>query len=404
MKYLAILFFVLSSCNSSPDKKAESKTFEEIHDEAILIDGHNDFLMLVTDNLVLDYTKNTIAFDKNLKGRTHIDLARQREGGLDVQFFSVWCAGSQLDPYEFANRQIDSLDAIITRNPDNIVKALNSRDILQAIKQNKSVAMLGVEGGHMIENEINKLDALFNRGARYMTLTWNNSTPWATSSYDETFVKNLKQKGLTNFGKKIVLRMNELGMLVDVSHVGEKTFWDVIQATTKPIIASHSSVYQLCNHHRNLKDDQIKAIAENGGVIMVNFNPPFIDENFTKKNNVFFERHKNESDSLIKVYKDVWFAELYLFHKYVDEANEIRPPLSKLIEHIDYIVKLVGVDYVGLGSDFDGITITPLQLDDVADFPLITKALLEKGYSNNDINKILGQNILRVLKANELKN
>lgn len=403
MRYLIILFFVLSSCKSSPDKESETKSFEEIHDKAILIDSHNDFLMLVTDDLVLDYTKNTIAFDKDLTGKTHLDLARFKEGGLDVQFFSVFCLPSQIDPFDMANRQIDSLEAIISRHPDKIVKVSNSTELLKAVKQQKLVAMIGVEGGHMIENDLSKLDILFQRGARYMTLTWNNSTSWATSANDETLNSNLKQKGLTDFGKQVVERMNELGMLVDVSHVGEQTFRDVIQTTTKPIIASHSSVYQLCNHKRNLKDYQIKAIADNNGVIQVNFNPPFIDKSFAKKSDAFFERHKKERDSLIKILKDEWIVDYHLYHKYMDEANEIRPPLSILIEHIDYIVKLVGVDYVGLGSDFDGITITPQQLNDVTDFPLITKALLDKGYSNNDIYKILGGNILRVLKANELK-
>lgn len=403
MRYLIILFFVLSSCKSPPDKESETKSFEEIHDKAILIDSHNDFLMLVTDDLVLDYTKNTIAFDKDLTGKTHLDLARFKEGGLDVQFFSVFCLPSQIDPFDMANRQIDSLEAIISRHPDKIVKVSNSTELLKAVKQQKLVAMIGVEGGHMIENDLSKLDILFQRGARYMTLTWNNSTSWATSANDETLNSNLKQKGLTDFGKQVVERMNELGMLVDVSHVGEQTFRDVIQTTTKPIIASHSSVYQLCNHKRNLKDYQIKAIADNNGVIQVNFNPPFIDKSFAKKSDAFFERHKKERDSLIKILKDEWIVDYHLYHKYMDEANEIRPPLSILIEHIDYIVKLVGVDYVGLGSDFDGITITPQQLNDVTDFPLITKALLDKGYSNNDIYKILGGNILRVLKANELK-
>lgn len=401
MRYLVILFFVLLSCKQSPENKSEIKNFKEIHEEAILIDGHNDFLMLLTDDLILDYSKNTIVFDQNLNGKTHLDLARFKEGGLDVQFFSVFCLGSQVNPFDMANRQIDSLEAIISRNPDKIIKAFNSIELMKAVKQKKSVAMIGVEGGHMIENDLSKLDSLFERGARYMTLTWNNSTPWATSANDETTNGNLKQKGLTDFGKQVVIRMNELGMLVDVSHVGEQTFRDVMDTTTKPIIASHSSVYQLCNHKRNLKDYQIKAIAENNGVIQVNFNPPFIDKNFAKKSDTFLERHKKEGDSLMKIFKDEWIVEYHLYRNYMDEVNEIRPPLSKLIEHIDYIVNLVGIDYVGLGSDFDGITITPKQLNDVTDFPLITKALLEKGYSRNDIDKILGGNILRVLKANE---
>ncbi|MHB1179806.1 MAG: dipeptidase, partial [Daejeonella sp.] len=208
-------------------------------------------------------------------------------------------------------------------------------------------------------------------------------------------------KGLTDFGKQVVNRMNQLGMIVDISHVGEQTFWDVINITTKPVIASHSSVYHLCNHQRNLKDDQIKAIAKNGGVIQVNFNPPFIDSSFAKKESNFFQKHKIETDSLVKSGMDGWIMENYLYSKYKVEANAMRPPLSILIQHIEYIINLVGVDYVGLGSDFDGINITPQQLDDVTNFPLITKALVDKGYSKKDIDKILEGNFLRVLKANE---
>lgn len=378
-----------------------TQSYEEIHDKAIVIDGHNDFLMLLTDKTVLDYTNNSIAFDKDLSTKTHIDISRQKEGGLDVQFFSVWSFGSQIDPYDFANRQIDSLDAFVSRNPDKIVKAQSSTEIFDAVNQQRLVAVLGVEGGHMIENDLRKLEMLYDRGVRYLTLTWNNSNDWATSANDETFKKDMKRKGLTDFGKQVVQKMNEIGMMVDISHVGDRTFWDVIETTTKPIIASHSSVYQICNHQRNLKDDQIKAIAENGGVIQVNFNPPFIDEGFKKKNKAFIDNHKSENDSLLNIYGDEWIAEYYLYHKYPEEVKAIRPPLSILIDHIDYIVKLVGADFVGLGSDFDGITITPLELDDVTDFPVITKALLDRGYSRNDIEKILGGNLLRVLQANE---
>lgn len=377
------------------------ESFEEIHKEAIIIDGHNDFLMLLTDKAILDYTNNSIAFDRDLSTKTHIDLSRQKEGGIDVQFFSIWSFGTQVDPYDFANRQIDSLDAFVSRNPDKIIKAHSSTEIFDAVNQEKLVAILGLEGGHMIENDLEKLEMLYNRGVRYLTLTWNNSTDWATSASDETFKDDLERKGLTDFGKQVVKKMNEIGMMVDISHVGEQTFWDVIETTNKPVIASHSSVYNICHHHRNLKDDQIKAIAKNGGVIQVNFNPPFIDESFKKKNEAFLANHKSENDSLLNIYGDEWIAEYHLYHKYPEEVKEIRPTLSILVNHIDYIVKLVGADYVGLGSDFDGITITPLELDDVTDFPAITKALLDRGYSRNDIEKILGGNLLRVMQANE---
>ena len=195
--------------------------------------------------------------------------------------------------------------------------------------------------------------------------------------------------------------MNQLGMLVDISHVGEQTFWDVIHLTTKPIIASHSSVYSLVPHRRNLKDDQIKAIAENGGVIQINFNPGFIDSTFDRKEIAFLKEHASENDSLMKSGMNDFYALDYLYREHVDEAKSMRPALSLLIDHIDYVAKLVGVDYVGIGSDFDGINLTPLQLDNATDYPLITKLLVERGYKEKDIDKILGDNFLRVLKTNE---
>ncbi len=380
-----------------------AQSFTKVHKKAILVDTHNDILMKATDSLLSKQPETEIVFDKNLTSKSHSDLARWKQGGLDVQIFSVFCTGDMKNPFQFANRQMDTLDAVAARNPDKIVKVANIQQLLKVVKQQKIAAMFGVEGGHMIENSLSNLDSLFKRGARYMTLTWNNSTPWATSAYDETFNKNLVSKGLTDFGKKVVNRMNELGMLVDISHVGEQTFWDVITTTTKPIFASHSSVYSLCKHQRNLKDDQIKGIAKNGGVIQINFNPGFIDSTFDAKEKAFFVKHKQEADSLAKAGMDEWNVENYLESRYVTEMNAIRPPLAFVIDHIEYIIQLVGEDYVGLGSDFDGITVTPLQLNDVTSYPLITKSLMERGYKKSTIYKILGGNFLRVLKANESK-
>jgi len=320
---------------------------------------------------------------------------------LDVQIFSVYTDGGVKNAFAIANQEMDSLDAVVARNPTKIIKAANYAGILKAVNEHKIAALFGVEGGHMIEDDLTKLEALYNRGARYLTLTHNVAPSWATSAADETTNPDLPQKGLTDFGKQVVLKMNELGMMVDVSHVGEQTFWDVIEITTKPIIASHSSVYSLVPSRRNLKDEQIKAIAKNGGVIMVNFHPGFIDDSFDKKEMDFLKKHAIEADSLKKSGLDDWYTMDFLYKKYNTEVEAMRPSLSMLIDHIDYIVALVGVDYVGLGSDFDGINLTPKQLDDVTTYPVITKALVKKGYSEEDIVKILGGNLLRVLKANE---
>lgn len=372
-----------------------AQSYQKIHNKAILVDTHNDILMKAVDQ--------GISFDQDLRGKTHSDLARWKKSGLDVQVFSVYCDGDAKNAFAYANHEMDSLDAIVSRNPDKISKVENVAELMNVMKQQKIAAMFGVEGGHMIENDLTKLEALYNRGARYLTLTHNIAPAWATSAADETTNPNLPHKGLTEFGLQVVKRMNELGMLIDVSHAGDQTFLDVIQHSTKPIIASHSSVYTLTPHRRNLKDEQIKAIAKNGGVIQINFNPGFIDSSFDRKEAAFMKRHAVENDSLMKAGMPDYYAMDYLYKKYVAEANSIRPPLSMVIDHIEYIIRLVGVDYVGIGSDFDGINLTPQELDDVTTYPIITKALVEKGYNKKDITKILGGNFLRVLKANEAK-
>jgi len=343
-----------------------------------------------------------VMFDEDLTGKTHSDLDRWKKGGLDVQIFSVFSDGGVKNPYLIANMQMDILDATAARNPNKIIKVANVKEILKTVKEKKIAAMFGVEGGHMIEDDLSKLEALYKRGAIYLSLTHNVAPSWATSAADETTSPNSSKKGLTDFGIQVVNKMNELGMMIDISHSGDQTFWDVIKISNKPIIASHSSVYALVENRRNLKDEQIKAIAKNGGVIMVNFHPGFIDDSFDGKERAFIEKYNTEADSLMKNGMDEWSMIDYLFKKYTDETEKMRPSLSKLIDHIDYIVKLVGVDYVGIGSDFDGINLTPLQLDDVTAYPLITKVLFEKGYSKEDLVKILGSNFLRVLEANEL--
>ena len=379
---------------------------KKIHFNSILIDTHNDIPQKAL--------QDGVSFDQSLKGKTHSDLQRMKEGGVDAQFFSIWCDGNMVNPYAMANRQIDTVLAWTGRNPGAMLQVFSTAEIMNAVKQKKLAVLFGVEGGHMIENDLNKLDALYKRGVRYMTLTWNNSTDWATSALYETSpptplhsvergADSVRKKGLTDFGKQVVRRMNELGMLVDLSHVGEQTFRDAMATTTKPVLVSHSCVYNLCPHRRNLKDDQIKAIAKNGGVIHLNFYSGFLDPAFEARSDAFTAKHKTEMDSLLKVNPEPYFMQVYLFNKYPDEVKALRPPLSLLLDHLDYIVKLVGVDHVGMGSDFDGINSSPQGLDGVEDFPKITEELVKRGYSKKDIRKILGGNLLRVFAANENK-
>lgn len=230
-----------------------------------------------------------------------------------------------------------------------------------------------------------------------MTLTWNNSTSWSSSAMDETAdTLHKMHKGLNDFGKQVVRRMNELGMLVDISHTGEQTFWDAINTSTKPVIASHSSVYALSPVPRNLKDDQIKAIGKNGGVIFVNFYSAFLDSSYLRRRNNFYREHKAERDSLRVLKWPRYQVDEWMAKQYPETFSQLRPPLSILIDHIDYIVKMIGVDHVGLGSDFDGIESAPKELDDVTGYPLVTRELRKRGYSKKDIRKILGGNFLRV--------
>lgn len=369
---------------------AQAQDYKQLHKEAILIDTHNDVLISVMEGMDIS---------KDLKGRTHSDLARFKEGGVDAQFFSVW--SDETGTYQYANQQIDSLQAIVKRHPDKLMLANSTGDIRKAVQQGKMAALIGVEGGHMIESDLKKLEQLHKRGARYLTLTWNNSTPWASSAMDETSGKlKESEKGLNDLGRQIVRRMNKLGMMVDVSHVGEKTFWDVMEVTKKPVLVSHSCVHDINPVFRNLTDEQIKAVAKNGGVIHLNFFSGFLDPAFTSRIDNFGAAHKAEIDSLKASGSNNDAIMDFLAAQYPSEVQDLRPPLSLLLDHLDHIVKLVGVDYVGLGSDFDGITSAPKQLDGVQDFPVITKELLARGYSEADIKKILGENFLRVFKAN----
>jgi membrane dipeptidase len=390
MKQFFTALLIISAVNSFAQR------YKKIHFSAILIDTHNDIPSTAIE-------KN-VSFDQDTRTKTHSDLQRMKQGGVDAQLFSIWCDGNKENPYQWANREMDTVLAWTSRNPDKMMLAFTAADMEKAAKEKKLGVAFGIEGGHMVENDLNKLEALYKKGARYMTITWNNSTSWATSALDETTKADaLKHKGLTDFGKQVIKKMNDLGMLVDLSHVGEQTFWDAINTTIKPVLVSHSCVYNICPHRRNLKDDQIKAIGKNGGVIHLNFYSGFVDSTFERRSDAFTAKHKAEMDSMLKINPEPYFMQVYLFEKYPDEVKNLRPPLSMLLDHLDYIVKMIGVDHVGLGSDVDGVNSLPQELDDVTCFPVITREMLKRGYNKSDIRKILGGNFLRLLKANEVK-
>lgn len=373
-----------------------SQSYKKLHQKAVLIDTHNDVL----SSAVLDGKDISHQIPEG-----HSDLDRFKQGGVDVQFFSVFTgpdARNKEGVYKDANQEIDSLESIALRNTDRMLLAKNYDQVRKGIRQKKLVALIGVEGGHMIEDDMQKLEALYQRGMRYLTLTWNNSTSWASSAMDETLnPEKLKQKGITDFGKQIIKRMNELGIIVDLSHTGEQTFYDAIATTTKPVLLSHSSVWSICPVFRNVKDEQIKAVAKNGGVICVNFYSGFISAAFDKRAEYLNGPGKQIiQDSLLAVNNDSIAMKKQWRKYYREELSKVRPTIGELVDHIDYIVKLVGDDYAGIGADYDGVSSLPVGMDDVTAYPKITEELLKRGYSKKSIKKILGGNVLRVMKAN----
>ncbi|RYG18610.1 MAG: membrane dipeptidase, partial [Chitinophagaceae bacterium] len=347
----------------APEKKAKKKPLDAavIHENALLVDTHGDILF--------NQIKSGIDIGKP-QPTGNFDLPRAKKGGLDVQVFSIWC--DETGGYAAANREIDSLYSLIKRYPEKITLVRNDVELLQAVKEKKLAAMIGVEGGHMIENNLDNLDRLAKRGMSYLTLTWNNSTPWASSAAEETSGKvKPENAGLNDFGKKVVARLNELGVLVDLSHVGERTFYDVLKVSTKPVLVSHSCVYGLNPVPRNLKDDQIKAIGRNGGLISLNFYNGFLDSTYKTKQKLFLTKYDSELKKLTEKYsRSDAIDTLIALHP--AEAEAIRTPISVIIDHIDYIVKLIGADYVGFGADFDGAESFPAGINGVADYPKIT--------------------------------
>ncbi|MFN0290913.1 dipeptidase [Pedobacter helvus] len=360
----------------------------KVHHKAIMVDTHGDIL----------YNQIQSGIDiGQLQTTGNFDLVRAKQGGLDVQVFSIWC--DEKGGFDMANRQIDSLYALIKRYPDKITLVNNAQQLENAVKQQKLAALIGVEGGHMIENDLAKLEALAKRGMIYLTLTWNNSTPWASSAAQES-KGEIAMPGLSDFGKSVVRKLNELGVLVDLSHVGEQTFFDAIKLATKPVLVSHSCVYGINPVPRNLKDEQIKAVGKNGGVISINFYSGFLDPTYAAKQQNFFIKHKPELKELSDKYGRSKAIDT-LIAKYQSEADDNRPRIERVIDHIDYVVKLIGVDHVGIGADFDGAESFPKGMDSVADFPKVTEALLKRGYSEADIYKILGGNFVRLLRENK---
>lgn len=382
----------LAACGASGDPD-----YRRIHFSGFVVDTHND-------------VAQRILAGEDISVRTkhgHSDLPRLAEGGVDLQLFSIWVPPEKTSRgyYDQAVEQIDSIDAIARRNPGRLSVARDAGDAERAAAAGRVAGMYGLEGGHHIENDLGKLEYFHRRGVRYMTLTWNNSTDWATSASDETNPgARLAHRGLTDFGRRVVRRMNDLGMLVDVSHVGEQTFRDALAATRKPVIASHSSVWAISPHRRNLKDWQLEALKENGGVVFINFAPWFIDSTFGRKEAAMRKEKAAKLDSIRShISADEFLTDFYSAEQLAAEYDAFRPTIGQVLDHFLYVVRLIGVDHVGIGSDFDGITTAPAGLEDVTKLPMLTKGLLERGLSEEDVRKVLGGNFLRVLREAEKK-
>ena len=371
-----------------------------IHDSAIVVDTHAD-----TPQRFLDENFDIGSTDPNDVG--HISLEKARRGNLGAEFFSIWVE-PETNQGHFAKHTFDLIDSVYeqaARHPERMMMAFSVADIERARQQHKLAALMGIEGGHSMENDIRLLRDYYRLGVRYMTLSWSNTNEWADSSGDVNDPKVQHHNGLTDFGKQVVLEMNRLGMLVDISHVADKTFWDTIATTKAPLMASHSSARALTHHPRNMTDDMLRAVAKNGGVVQVNFYSGFIDDNFRTA----MEAQAKDQAAAVENYVGQLKAEgkpvNYIEINRIERewmAKIPRPPLKALIDHIDHIAKVAGIDHVGLGSDFDGVSgATPQGMDSAADLPNITQALLDRGYSAADIKKILGANTLRVFREVE---
>jgi membrane dipeptidase len=366
-----------------------SPAARELHFQSIVVDTHDD-----TTQRLLDPK-----FDFGIRHTDgSVDIPRMREGGLSAIFFSIWIPGTVTGPTA-VQRALDQIGAVretVARHPNELVLCTTADEIRHAKAANKIAVLMGVEGGHMINNSLANLDKFFALGVRYMTLTHTVNTDWADASTDKA-----AHNGLTDFGRQVVREMNRLGMMVDISHVADKTFYDVLAVSKAPVIASHSSCRALCSAPRNMTDDMIKALAAKRGVIQINYHIGFLSQQFQDVSKAHPELGKeieaeskkrcgdNEACQLIEADK--------ITRDMVAQGKLPRVDWTEIIKHIDHAVKLAGVDHVGLGSDFDGADM-PYGMEDVSDIPQITNALLAKGYSPADVRKILGGNTLRLMQ------
>ena len=402
---LPALLCAQPAAKPGPKMTPKKLTAAEVEKSAIIIDTHADTPQRFVDE----------HFDLgDPLGVGNLNLESIHKGNLGAEFFSIWVEPSVYKDH-YARRTLELIDSVkqqVARHPDQIVFADSPEGIEAAHRAHKFAALMGIEGGHSIENSLGLLRQYYALGVRYMTLTWSNSTDWADSSgdIDDKSIPHTKE-GLSEFGKDVVYEMNRLGMMVDISHVSDRTFYRTLVITRAPVIASHSGARALCDAPRNMTDDMLRAVANSGGpdskggVVQVNFYSGFVSQAYRDAAQAQMpEVNKAVADAKAKAKAEgrefTYSEEGKIQRSYADRIP--RPPLSMLIDHIDHIAKVAGVDHVGLGSDFDGVSgQLPEGLDSPADLPKVTQALLDRGYSAEDCRKILGGNLLRVFSEVE---
>ncbi len=367
--------------------------------EAIVVDTHNDLPTKIADERLNPDVRNPVGFDR---GQSNTDLPRLLQSGITGVFLSAFVDA----PYAFmtpdssfarAMLLTNHVKAFVRRNPRRLRFATSGADLRRAKREGRIAIFVGVEGGHAIQGSIGNLRRLHAAGMRYMTLTWNNGNSWAGAAAG---TNGTRTQGLTEQGREIVREMNRLGVLVDISHVSDSTFWDAVATSTKPVIASHSSSRAIAMHRRNLTDDMLRAVARTGGVVNVNFFSQFIDSIYINRYGAIEPRLRAEDRRLRDAgtpNEQIRTQVAALRQRLLDSIPQT--PLSVLIDHIGHIAKVAGVDHVGIGSDFDGVTALPIGIEDVTRLPRIAQGLLDRGYSDDDVKKIVGGNMLRVLEA-----
>ncbi|HEV3146909.1 MAG TPA: dipeptidase [Gemmataceae bacterium] len=394
LMFCILLFISVASAQEPRKPRPPVQLTDEalrIHREAIVIDGHNDLPWMFREKKDLSFSKLDIT--KPCKD-LHTDIPRLRQGGVGAQFWSAFVpASSRKDgaAVRMTLEQIDVILRMVKAHPQDFEMAYGPADIERIHKDGKIASLIGVEGGHSIDNSLGVLRMLYALGVRYMTLTHSETLDWADSATDKP-----KNNGLSDFGRDVVREMNRLGMLVDLSHVSVDVMKQAIEISKAPVIFSHSSAFALAQHPRNVPDDVLKLVKANGGVVMVNFYPGFITPEGARASRDMFEAHRRLREQ-IKDDKELNIA----WEQWKKEHPTPRGSVHTVVDHIEQIIKVAGIDHVGLGSDFDGIPSTPIQLDDVSYYPYITQELLNRGYKKDEILKVLGGNLLRVFREAE---